>query len=142
MDAYGELCILLNRVFDHHAGLEQKYVADSEFQDITVNDMHIIDAIGSKISKSMSVVAENVGVTVGTLTIAMNALVKKGYIVRERSAKDRRVVLVSLSARGEAAYRYHQSFYIQMGESLQRHLDDEKCRLFINCLNHILEQST
>ena len=45
----------------------------------------------------MSAVAKSLSVTVGTLTIAMNHLVKKGYVERRRSEEDRRVVLVSLS---------------------------------------------
>ena len=47
--------------------------------------MHILDAIGTGGSRSMSVIAKSVGVTVGTLTIAMNSLVKKGYVARIRS---------------------------------------------------------
>ncbi|MCI6017466.1 MAG: MarR family transcriptional regulator [Clostridiales bacterium] len=138
MDEYGRLCILLNRVFDYHAGLEQKYVADSRFGDISVNDMHIIDAIGPDSAKNMSSVAKKVGVTVGTLTIAMNNLVKKGYVLRSRSEKDRRVVLVSLSEKGQAAYLHHQSFYGKMSRVLQKVLDEDKCSILNECLSEVL----
>ena len=57
--------------------------------DITTNDMHIIEAIGKEGEKNMSTVAKSLSVTVGTLTIAINALVKKGYVNRDRSEKDR-----------------------------------------------------
>ena len=49
--------------------------------------------------------------TVGTLTIAINHLVKKGYVERSRSEEDRRVVLVSLSEKGEKAYFHHRMFH-------------------------------
>ena len=49
----------------------------------------------------MSTVARELNVTVGTLTIAVNNLVKKGYIQRMRSQEDRRVVLISLTEQGE-----------------------------------------
>jgi len=130
--------VLLNKVYDYHTGLEQKFVAGSEFRDISVNDMHIIDAIGPKMSRNMSAVAKMMRVTVGTLTIAVNNLVKKGYIVRGRSEKDRRVVLISLSGRGEAAYHHHQQFYEQMGAAMKNELDRESLRKLERCLQCVI----
>ena len=57
----------------------------------------------------MSTVAKTMSVTVGTLTIAINHLVKKGYVERTRSEEDRRVVLVSLSEKGEKALQHWNS---------------------------------
>ena len=37
-------------------------------------------------------VANTLNVTVGTLTVAVNALVKKGYVERLKDTKDRRIV--------------------------------------------------
>ena len=55
----------------------------------------------------MSAVARALSVTVGTLTISVNSLVKKGYVIRQRSSEDRRVVLISLSARGRDVFTHH-----------------------------------
>ena len=52
--------------------------------------MHVIDAIGIDRPKNMSSIARELSVTVGTLTISVNSLVKKGYVVRNRSSEDRR----------------------------------------------------
>ena len=46
--------------------------------------MHVIEAIGIGEPKNMSSIARELSVTVGTLTIAMNSLVKKGYVERSR----------------------------------------------------------
>ena len=84
---------LFNRVMD----TESKAVITEQFKDITNNDMHIIEAIGIGEPRSMSVIAKMLSVTVGTLTVNMNSLEKKGYLVRERSTEDKRVVLVTLT---------------------------------------------
>ena len=42
--------------------------------------------------KTSSEVAKELSITVGTLTVAINNLVKKGYVERLRSEDDRRVV--------------------------------------------------
>ena len=92
MDSYATLNEILVKLFNDIMQIEEKAIITEEFKDISNNDMHIIEAIGKSGAKSMSTVAKSLSVTVGTLTIAINSLVKKGYVNRARSEKDRRVV--------------------------------------------------
>ena len=55
--------------------------------------MHVINAIGLHNEVNMSSLAKKVGVTVGTLTIAINGLVRKEYVLR--TAVKQTVVLFS-----------------------------------------------
>ena len=103
MDDYKELNEILVRLFRSIMDVEEKAIITREFQDITNNDMHVIEAIGIGTPKNMSSIAKKLSVTVGTLTIAMNSLVKKGYVKRERGEEDRRVVYISLSDKGKKA---------------------------------------
>ena len=89
-----ELNELLVKLFNNVMDIEEKAVITEEFKDITNNDMHIIEAIGIDEPQGMSVIAKKLSVTVGTLTTNMGSLEEKGYIIRERSAADKRVVLV------------------------------------------------
>ncbi len=50
----------------------------------------------------MSTIAGDLNITVGTLTTAINNLLKKGYVNRKRGEKDRRVVYISLSEKEES----------------------------------------
>ena len=93
--AYDTFHDVLVNLFNEIMDVEEKAIITPEFHDITNNDMHVIEAVGIGKPQSMSAVARILSVTVGTLTIAMNNLVKKGYVSRERSSEDRRVVLVS-----------------------------------------------
>ena len=77
-------------------------------------------------ARNMSSVARSLGVTTGTLTIAVNSLVKKGYVERARSEEDRRVVLVSLSEKGKRAYLHHRQFHEQMIEAIVEELSEEE----------------
>ena len=79
MDTYATLNDALVKLFRDVMDLEEKAIITDEFQDITNNDMHVIQAIGIGEPKNMSAIAKELSVTVGTLTIAMNSLVKKGY---------------------------------------------------------------
>ena len=80
MGNYETLNELLVTLFRDVMDIEQKVIITPEFKDITNNDMHVIEAIGIGEPKNMSSIARELSVTVGTLTIAMNSLVKKGYV--------------------------------------------------------------
>ena len=99
--------------------------------------MHIIDAVGIQQQKNMSTVARTLGVTVGTLTIAVNNLVKKGYIQRMRSQEDRRVVLISLTVKGEKAYRHHQNFHEKMVLAVLKDLNVEETESLTRALTKL-----
>ena len=98
MGNYETLNELLVTLFRDVMDIEQKVIITPEFKDITNNDMHVIEAIGIGEPKNMSSIARELSVTVGTLTIAMNSLVKKGYVERSRGLEDRRVVYFSFRA--------------------------------------------
>lgn len=117
--------ILVN-LFNEIMDIEERALITSEYKDISVKDMHVIEAVGIGNPRNMSAVAKSLSVTVGTLTIAMNNLVKKGYVNRVRSEEDRRVVLVSLSEKGEQAYHHHRIFHERMVMSVLEDLNKEE----------------
>ena len=137
MDNYGTLNEVLVNLFNDIMDIEQKAIITPVFKDITNNDMHVIDAIGVGTPKNMSSIARELSVTVGTLTIAMNSLVKKGYVVRERSSEDRRVVYISLSEKGKKAYEHHASFHRQMIQGVMEELDGKELEVLVKTLKHL-----
>ena len=109
---------LLVMLFNEIVDVEQKALITGNFKEISINDMHIIDAIGVKEPKNMGTVARAMAVTMGTLTTAINNLVKKGYVTRVRSAEDKRVVLISLTDKGRSAYEKHADFHRRMVQTV------------------------
>ena len=137
MDTYKTLNEVLVNLFRDVMDIDQKSIITEEFKDITNNDMHIIEAIGMNEPKNMSTIAREISVTVGTLTIAMNSLVKKGYVLRERGKEDRRVVYISLTERGRAAYVHHARFHKAMIDSISDELTSEEMELLIKTLTKL-----
>lgn len=85
----------------------------------------------------MSTIAKELSVTVGTLTIAMNSLVKKGYVNRERGQEDRRVVYISLSEKGQRAYRHHEEFHRQMIDEVLKELEPQETEALVKALSKL-----
>ena len=135
--AYETLNEVLVSLFRDVNDIEQKAIITSEFSDITNNDMHVIDAIGIDRPKNMSSIARELSVTVGTLTISVNSLVKKGYVVRNRSSEDRRVVFISLSEKGVKAYYHHKKFHEQMIDSVVKELTEEELEALVKVLTKL-----
>ena len=125
---------LLVRLFRDVMEIEQRALINQDFKDITNNDLHVIEAIGIGEAKNMSAIAKELSVTMGTLTIAMNSLVKKGYVVRERGKADRRIVYISLSEKGRKAYRHHEQFHHEMIESIMNGLGDRETEALVQAL--------
>jgi len=130
--------VLVN-LFNDIMAIEEKAIITGEFKDISNNDMHIIEAIGVNEAKNMSTVAKSLSVTMGTLTIAINSLVKKGYVDRIRSEKDRRVVLISLSDKGKRAFNHHRQFHEQMVKATIKGLSKDEMKVLGQALSNLKE---
>ncbi len=128
---------MLVHVFNNVMDMEARAVITEEFKDITNNDMHIIEAIGIDEPRNMSVIAKQLSVTVGTLTTNMNGLERKGYVLRERSCEDKRVVLVTLTEKGRKAFYHHRDFHKKMIRALIKDLDQEEMKVLYRCLENL-----
>lgn len=137
MDINSTLNEVLVKLFRNINTIEEKAIRTEEYQDVTTNDMHVIEAIGLDRAKNMTSVAKTLEVTTGTLTIAVNSLVKKGYVDRVRSEEDRRVVLISLSDKGKKAYLHHQKFHKDMIEAVVAELTEEEQRVLEKALTKL-----
>ena len=139
MDIKETLNELLVNLFRSINTIEEQAMRTEEYKDVTTNDMHVIEAIGTGAPKNMTTVARILSVTTGTLTISANCLVKKGYVQRVRSEEDRRVVLVSLTEKGKRAYAHHKKFHDEMIQEVLEGLSDEEQEVLRKSLGNLLD---
>ena len=137
MDINSALNEVLVKLFRNINAIEERAIRTGEYQDVTTNDVHVIEAIGMGGAKNMTSVARSLDVTTGTLTIAVNSLVKKGYVNRMRSEEDRRVVLISLSEKGGRAFLHHQKFHEQMIDTVVEELTEEEQQVLEKALTKL-----
>lgn len=139
MDITSTLNEVLVRLFRDITTIEEKAIKTGEYKDLTVTDMHVIEAIDMNAPKNMSSVAKALSVTTGTLTISVNGLVKKGYVNRTRSDEDRRVVLVSLTDKGCQAFVRHQRFHQEMIDAITKDLSEEEKVVLEKSLRNLIQ---
>ena len=130
---------LLVKLFKDILEIEAKSLITEEFKDITYNDMHIIEAVGIDEPRNMKTVVKLMSVTTGTLTKAMDALCEKGYVVRERSTKDKRVIKLRLTDKGKSAYYHHEQFHRQMIKNIASEMSEQETEVLIYALAKMVD---
>ena len=128
------LNMLLVKLFNDILKIEAAAIKQGEFSDLSVTENHIIEAIGKDREMTMTEVAKQLEITVGTLTTAINRLIKKEYVERRRIEEDRRVVLIKLTNRGERAIDCHAKFHEDMIESIIKELPENEEVILITAL--------
>ncbi|MCI1904113.1 MarR family transcriptional regulator [Enterococcus hirae] len=124
-------------VFNDILTIEEEQLKKSRFSDLSIKEMHTIEAIGMYHKKTSSEVAKELKVTMGTLTVAINNLEKKGYVERFRSEDDRRVVKLGLTKHGRLLYRMHERFHRLMVEKAIESLSEEERAVLLKALKNL-----
>ncbi len=110
--------------------------------DISVREMHIIEAISILEPDNMNTMANTakvLSVSPGSLTTAVNALVKKGYVKRCHDENDRRRVMVSPTKLGMEVNQKHELFHDEMVEFISNVLSDEELEAILKALNSLTD---
>ena len=100
---------------------------------LTTTELHVIEAIGEE-SLTMNELADKLGITMGTASVAVNKLTDKYFIERNRSESDRRKVFVQLSKKELLAYKYHGNFHSNILEKVT----SEKLNTFVEVFKVIV----
>lgn len=133
---------LLVNMFNNILIIERKSLRVSEYKDLTMTEWHVLDHIGST-RKTMTELANQLGITVGTLTSTINRLVKKSYVIRNQSDEDRRYVYIQLTSKGMLAYKAHELFHYNMVKSVVAKLEESDNTVLIASiekLSHFFKQ--
>lgn len=128
---------ILVEIFNDILVIEQESMQTTKYNDISISEIHTIDAIGINELKNMTEVASKLKITMGTLTTAVNNLVKKGYVQRKAMEKDRRVVLVELTETGKIIYKLHKRFHDMMVKRTINGLTKEEEQILIRSLEKL-----
>ena len=105
----------LQEAFNYVANLtnvvEERTMDTKQIPDLTVGELHVIEMVDQNNNKPMTLIAKKLKVTVGSLTICLNRLVQKGYLLRTRHEMDHRIILVSITQKGKKVLKAHDTFH-------------------------------
>ncbi|HHT88862.1 MAG TPA: MarR family transcriptional regulator [Clostridiales bacterium] len=132
-----EINKILVEIYDDVNHIEEYSIKNGEFKDLSITEIHTIEAVGLYGSRTMSEIASRLEITMGTLTTAIDKLIKKGYVERSRSNIDRRIVNVRLTNRGKLAYRIHEKFHLDMVRAIMDDFSEEEEEILLSALRKL-----
>ncbi|CUH93395.1 MarR family winged helix-turn-helix transcriptional regulator [Herbinix luporum] len=132
-----EINKILVEIYDDIIRIEEYSIKSGVFKDLSITEIHTLEAVGLYGSKTMSEIAAALEITMGTLTTAIDKLIKKGYVERSRSQIDRRIVNVSLTNKGKLAYRIHEKFHLDMVKAIMNDFTSEEEEVLLCALQKL-----
>lgn len=130
---------LLVEVFNHILAIESDSLRKKGINDLSMTEIHTLEAIQNSEIPIMTNVAKKLRITVGTLTIAVNGLVRKKYVERMKDLHDKRKVHLRLTERGQEALIIHDEFHNEMISALLKETDIDQDEVLLKSLENIVE---
>ncbi len=129
MNSYSaKLNTLLTTCFRSILKVEEKSLMRLSAQNLSVSEFHLMEAVGrgGEKGRKVSEISLELGVTMPSVTVAINKLEKKGYVRRSRCGRDARVVNVSLTRIGRRMNSAHRYFHEQMVRNFVASFSEEE----------------
>ncbi len=105
----------LHESFDYVANLtwviEEKMMDPKVIPDLTLGELHVLEMVDNNNNQPMTKIANLLKVTVGSLTIGVNRLVQKEYLLRTRDEVDHRVIKLSVTPKAKKVLKVHDKFH-------------------------------
>lgn len=146
MGGYSDfLSELLERTYYSVIQIEEHMVKGAKSLNLSIGEIHLIEAVakGQEEGKTISELSEMQSISLPSVTLAINKLVKKGYVIKNKSPQDGRVVNVTLTKRGQKVNNVHQHFHKLMIASVTDALSQEELDAMVKGivkLNEFLEK--
>ncbi|MEC9485561.1 MAG: MarR family transcriptional regulator [Candidatus Izemoplasma sp.] len=129
---------LLVEVFNQILSIEQENLKQRGIT-LSMNEVHVLEAIVKTEPPTMTNIATRLRVTTGTLTTAVNRLVEKGYVERERLEEDKRRVMVSITKKAYDVLRIHDQFHDEMIDATIKDMKLDEDELLLQSLYNLKE---
>lgn len=127
-------------VFNEILKDEEQFVT-KPFKRLSLREVHVIEAVCKADAKdgdnSATAIAKSLDVTGGTLTTAVSGLERKGYLIRQRDEKDKRIVRIVPTDKGKKVQDYHMQYHKKMVDDLMYILNDEETAVLIKALGSL-----
>ena len=128
MDAFSNaLNELLVDTYRSIVTVEEEMLRSTGKLDLSIGEMHMIEFIAKNKEQGQTIsdIARHQELSVPSVTIAINKLVRKNYVEKVRCEKDGRRVYVKVTRLGAKADAVHRYFHEQMLRAVLREVDEE-----------------
>ena len=110
-----EIELLLNQalkdMFYSVLRLQEKSVSKLANGNLSRTEMHALEIVQDIPEATLTQIADILGITKATVSVSVNRLVEKGFLVKTRAEDDGRKSILKLTTAGETMCRKHSQFH-------------------------------
>ena len=142
MDAFDEeLSILLVETYRNVGRIEELMLKDLSSGKLSLGEMHALECVGrgGKEGRTITALAQDLAITLPSVTAVIKRLEKKGYVTKQRGVKDARQVHIRLTEEGRRAYIAHRYFHRRMVNAARKSVDHEEMDVLLRSVRAINE---
>ncbi len=140
MDAFSqELNGLLSDAFWSVLKIEEQAASMVAQGDLSISELHMLEAASKneEQGRSISALAADLKITLSSVTIAVNKLVKKGYVEKIRSEQDGRQVFVKLTKLGRKVNAGHLYFHENMVRNVSEAMSEDEKEILVRAMKNL-----
>ena len=114
---------------------ESASLRDHANGNLSISEYHVIESIYNNTEhNTMGEIAKILSITIGSLTVAIATLEKKGYVEKYKDSKDKRSVRVRCTESGLEVNEFHKNFHDNMMEELSASLTEDQLDVMVDAL--------
>jgi len=104
---------------------------------VSLRETHVIEAVCEATDHRMTALAQALHITTGSLSVAVDTLERKGYLMRERAKEDRRVINIRPTEAALRVHEKHLAFHWEIADVIIELLDENQLDVLVGSLNSI-----
>lgn len=107
---------------------------------LSISEVHVLEAVFKSLEaheNTATAIARLLRITMGSLTVAIKTLEKKGYLYRERTESDKRVVRIIPTPLAVFVNQKHHEFHVEMIDEIVKDMSLEEEKSLVNALQKV-----
>ena len=131
---------LLDETYKTIADKEEKKVKKNSHLNITNSELHLMEEIArhGEDGCTITALAHSLSCALPSITVAVNKLERKGYVMKKRCPEDRRAVKVSLTKQGNKVNDVHLYIHRRISREIAKNFNEEERIILIRGLEKII----
>lgn len=132
-----QLAEMLEQSYTLISKVEESMVNNAKKFNLSINEVHLLEVLGKgeEGGRTISDIAAQLSITLSSVTVAVNKLGRKGYVIKRRDPSDGRLVYVQLTDQGRRVNRLHKRFHRSMAYNIARDFSDQEKEIILSSLS-------
>ncbi|MEJ6951315.1 MarR family winged helix-turn-helix transcriptional regulator [Natronospora cellulosivora (SeqCode)] len=139
MDTCKSLVKVVEKLSTMMGEFEDKALNSDELSDLSMKQLHYLDVIKKLSGPAFTDLAREMSVSKPTVTLAVNKLIKQGYVKKEQSAKDRRVYHLLLTDKGKKLVKIHDKAHKDFASLISSKVNKRELEQLVEILHKVVD---